>query len=100
MQGTDLITGIYIALPIYKQNNNKDLNSLHGSYIPFVIRDYDDSNRNTSLSIIPNKKKSAKSVISDILFRTSDLTWVAYNLYGRYNLYRGNGNEYNYFYLI
>ena len=85
-----MITGIYIALPIFKQHSTKDLNTLHGSYIPFVIRDFDDSNRNNTLSISP-KKKSSKSVISDILFKTSDLTWVAYNLYGKYNVYRGNG---------
>jgi len=86
--GLDLLTGVYIGLPIYIDNNN---NELHGSYIPFVIRDYDDSNRNSSSFDSHNKKRN-KNVISDILFKTADLTWVAYNLYGTYNLYRGDGN--------
>ena len=71
--GLNLLTGIYVGLPVYVDKNNKEL---HGSYIPFVIRDSDNSNRNSG----------------DILFKTADLTWVAYNLYGTYNLYRGDGN--------
>lgn len=65
----DAVSGVYIGLPYYKNDT-----LLKGPYIPFVIK---NSN--------PNSK-------ADILFKTSDTTWVAYNLYGGYNLYRGNGS--------
>ena len=70
----NLLTGVYIALPVYIDKSIYMNNELHGSYIPFVVRDYDEGKN------------------SDILFKTADLTWVAYNLYGTYNLYRGDGN--------
>jgi hypothetical protein len=47
---------------------------IRGSYIPFVVR------------------QDAHKLGSDLLFKTSDLTWVAYNKFGGYNLYRGNGS--------
>lgn len=65
----DAVSGIYIGLPYYK---NESL--ARGPHIPFVVRN-------------SNPKSKA-----DILFKTSDTTWVAYNLYGDYNLYRGNGS--------
>jgi len=83
----DLITGVYIALPVHTQYDNNNTTKLHGSYIPFIVRDFD--NRNGSSS--NHNKKSNRPIVSDILFKTADLTWVAYNLYGNYSLYRGNG---------
>ena len=71
---TDSYTGVYVALPVhYNQSSN---NVSYGSYIPFVVR------------------QPAGQIKSDILFKTADLTWVAYNQYGRYNLYRGDGSAF------
>jgi hypothetical protein len=64
----DAVSGVYIALPVVYVEGKE----VRGGYIPFVIRQ--------------------DSVVSNnVLFKTSDLTWVAYNRYGGYNLYRGNG---------
>jgi hypothetical protein len=49
-----------------------------GHYIPFIVRL--PFNINTS------------PFASDILFKTADTTWVAYNKYGGWNIYRGNGS--------
>lgn len=62
------VSGVYIALPVVYVDGKE----VRGGYIPFVIRQD---------SIVSN----------NVLFKTSDLTWVAYNRYGGYNLYRGNG---------
>lgn len=59
-----------------------------GVYLAFV-----KGNPVTSRSYIPFVvKKSWNSFNSDILFKTSDLTWVAYNKFGGWNVYRGNGS--------
>ena len=59
----------------YRQPSNTRKNKIfHKTFIPFVVRQL-----STSLG-------------SDILFKVSDLTWVAYNIYGGWNLYRGGGN--------
>lgn len=76
-----LPSSIMIALPVfyhveeYNHMNiiNNTIKKYIGNYIPFVIT-------------------SNRSIGSDILFKTSDLTWVAYNKYGNYNVYRGNGS--------
>ena len=69
---TSSISGIYVALPSFQKNGIQ----LLGSYVPFVIRqDFD------------------KQLFgSDILLKTADTTWVAYNSYGGWNLYRGNNS--------
>lgn len=68
----DLVTGMYIALPF------NDI-FVKGTYMPFVIR------RNIS-TILQSKFNF------DILFKFSDLTWNAYNRFGSWNVYRGNGS--------
>ena len=73
----NLITGIMIALPVYysfNESNRLLLEKHYGNYIPFII------------------KYKPNHIGSDILFKTSDTTWVAYNKYGNWNLYRGNGS--------
>ena len=81
--------GIYVAVPVtYQKNKRGIVSEIRGSYIPFVIR---QRNPNTD----KKKKKTNSSSIrfgSDILFKTSDMTWVVYNKYGGWNLYRGNGS--------
>lgn len=62
---SNAVTGLYIAVPCARKKC--------GNYIPFVVRQRDDDLR------------------SDILFKTSDLTWQAYNLFGGWNVYRGGG---------
>jgi hypothetical protein len=64
------VSGVYIALPVRREAKNK---IVYGGYIPFVVRQH------------PFKTGSS------ILFKTADLTWVAYNLYGGYNVYRQLG---------
>lgn len=77
----DATTGVYIALPIRYINDsssfvkNSEREEERGSYIPFIVRQPSHSHQS-----------------SDILFKTSDLTWVAYNKYGGWNVYRGNGS--------
>ena len=68
---SDAVSGVYIALPsaIIKDD------VVYGNYIPFVVR------------------QASNKIGSTVLFKTSDLTWVAYNLYGGYNVYRGNGSR-------
>ena len=78
------VTGIYIAIPvIYKEENGKQV-EVRGTYIPFVVRQSDSNSKITHQN--PERKLG-----SDILFKTSDMTWVIYNKYGGWNLYRGNG---------
>jgi hypothetical protein len=60
---TDLVSGVYFA-HIYRTDGTSDENQ-----IPFVVRD--DSSH------------------SDILFKTNDETWQAYNDWGGYSLYTG-----------
>lgn len=61
------VSGVYVALPIHEEPR-----TYYGSYIPFVIR-----------------KRQKVGGKQDMLFKTADTTWVAYNRYGDYNLYRG-----------
>ena len=61
---TDLVSGMYFA-HIYRTDGTSDENQ-----IPFVVRD--DSSH------------------SDILFKTNDATWQAYNDWGGYSLYSGD----------
>ncbi|KAJ1437286.1 hypothetical protein B484DRAFT_428352 [Ochromonadaceae sp. CCMP2298] len=85
----DTPSGVMVALPVWhastdtnaSANSNSNSNSsyrypstCYGSYIPFVVR------------------QSLSEQGSALLFKTSDLTWAAYNSYGGYNLYRGNGS--------
>ncbi len=69
-------TGVYVALPVSPQYGigNGHTYELLGSYIPFVVL------------------QSPKARKSDLLFKTADTTYVAYNQYGGWNLYRGNGS--------
>ena len=53
----------------------------YGSYIPFVVKE------GLSVADSPPQQQG-----SDILFKLSDLTWVAYNKFGSWNVYRGNGS--------
>ncbi len=69
------ISGVYVALPLSTQVTQQNINiELVGSYIPFVV-------------LQPKKERK-----SDILFKTADATYVAYNQYGGWNVYRGNGS--------
>ena len=54
-----------------------------GTYIPFVIK---TKPADFQTLIIRHTSKIPNSII----FKTADLTWVAYNLFGSWNLYRGN----------
>jgi hypothetical protein len=65
------LSGVYVALPSHT-NSTGELH--YGTYIPFIVRQP------------PNQ------VGSQLLFKTADLTWAAYNKYGNWNLYRGNGS--------
>jgi Domain of unknown function (DUF4082)/Bacterial Ig-like domain/Bacterial Ig domain len=64
---TTLVSGVYFA-HIYRTDASSDANQ-----IPFVVRD--DSSH------------------SDILFKTDDETWEAYNAWGGYSLYAGNATD-------
>jgi hypothetical protein len=71
----DSVTGVFVALPIASlQLNISENYDHHGNYIPFVV------------------KQQMHARKSDILFKISDLTWVAYNKFGTWNIYRGNGS--------
>ena len=63
----DLLSGVYIAHLARTDGNGDE------SVIPFVVRD--DSSH------------------SDILFKTDDATWQAYNDWGGYSLYTGNATD-------
>jgi hypothetical protein len=65
------VSGIYVILP----TASKGKQIYYGNYIPFVVR-----------------RPWNENVRGEILFKTSDYTWVAYNKYGGWNLYRGNGS--------
>ena len=84
--------GIYVAIPVtFHRNKRGEVSELRGPYIPFVVR------QNRYLERNPNGLKTRKKFLnrkfgSDILFKTSDMTWVVYNKYGGWNLYRGNGS--------
>lgn len=67
---SSLLSGVYVALPVAIDSNTTS----HGGYIPFIIR--------------PHLNHTY-----DILFKTSDLTWVAYNKYGGWNVYGGQGSK-------
>jgi hypothetical protein len=64
----EAISGVYVALPVYYGGAATE----YGTYIPFVVRRQPQNTTKTSL-----------------LFKTSDLTWVAYNQYGGRNVYGG-----------
>lgn len=64
---TDLVSGVYFA-HIYRTDGTSDSNQ-----IPFVVRN--DASH------------------SDILFKTDDETWQAYNTWGGYSLYDGNATD-------
>lgn len=65
----DAPTGVYLALPADREA------SVFGGYIPFVVM------------------QPLHATGADILFKTSDLTWVAYNKYGGWNVYGGNHSK-------
>jgi hypothetical protein len=60
----DAVSGVYVGIPFI----NKEIK---GSYMPFVVR--------------PSPQTLRAG--SGLLFKTSDLTWVAYNMYGGWNVY-------------
>jgi len=62
-----LISGVYFAR-IYRTDGTSDANQ-----IPFVVRN--DASH------------------SDVLFKTNDATWQAYNSWGGYSLYSGNATD-------
>lgn len=64
------VSGIYLALPTIRDDS-----LLYGGYIPFIV------------------KQSLDKLGSDILFKTSDPTWVAYNKYGGWNIYGFNHSK-------
>ena len=68
----DAVSGVYVALPMLY--NSSSVAAAYGSYIPFIVR------------------QSLDHIGSDLLFKTGDLTWAAYNKYGSWNVYRGNGS--------
>eukprot|EP01031_Cornospumella_fuschlensis_P026517 gene26517-32044_t len=69
------VSGVYVGLPIIRQTGNHAAVLAYGNYIPFVV------------------KQPPHQAPSEILFKTSDLTWVAYNKYGGWNLYAKNGSK-------
>jgi len=69
-------SGVFVAVPKSRIGTQGEL--VQGSYIPFVVR------RPTPVA--------AHQRTADILFKLSDLTWVAYNKYGGWNLYRGGAS--------
>ena len=70
---TNAVSGVYVAVASRNRMNNQNTNELSANYIPFIVR------------------QSVSTLGSDILFKVSDLTWVAYNLFGGWNVYRGGG---------
>ena len=68
----EAVTGVYLAIPqATPQDANGTLATIRGHAIPFVVR------------------LAARDAGSALLVKTSDLTWVAYNKYGGFNLYEG-----------
>lgn len=67
----DAISGIFVALATTRLANGT---VLYGNYMPFVVR------------------QVASALGSAMLFKTSEYTWAAYNKFGKWNLYRGNGS--------
>jgi len=61
---SDAVSGVYVGIPFIDKE-------IKGSYMPFVVR--------PSLQTL--------RAGSGLLFKTSDLTWVAYNMYGGWNVY-------------
>lgn len=68
---TSATTGLYVAIPVSAQYNIS-------CYIPFVVKQ--------SLTFWSSNQYKIKG--SDVLFKISDLTWLAYNLFGGYNVYK------------
>ena len=84
--------GIYVAVPVtFHRNKKGEVSELRGSYIPFVVKQNRYLERNPNGIKTRDRFKNSKFG-SDILFKTSDMTWVVYNKYGGWNLYRGNGS--------
>jgi hypothetical protein len=80
----DAASGIYVAIPVlYIQSIGNETTEIRGSYIPFVVKQSQNDDTTRGNKILKG---------SDILFKTSDFTWVIYNKYGGWNLYRGNGS--------
>jgi hypothetical protein len=80
------ISGVYIALPVYHLSAPRvRLNEwLKGSYIPFVVRETYIAPHNPSAAATSSPTASTTTLYrgSDVLFKTADTTWVAYNKYG------------------
>lgn len=66
----DSVSGVFVAVTSTRYINGT---MLHGNYMPFVVR------------------QPPKAPGTALLFKTSEYTWAAYNKFGRWNLYRGNG---------
>ena len=62
----EAVTGIYVAVPFLE-------GLIRGTYIPLVV--------------LQPLQQGGDHRGSDLLFKTSDLTWVAYNMFGGFNLY-------------
>ncbi|RYY86146.1 hypothetical protein EON63_06215 [archaeon] len=69
------VSGVYVGLPIIRSSQISQSVLAYGNYIPFVV------------------KQASYQLPSEILFKTSDLTWVAYNKYGGWNVYAKNGSK-------
>ena len=79
MVPSDAVTGVYVAVPFIN-------GQIRGTYIPVVV-----------LQPAESEDRASKRG-SDILFKTSDLTWVAYNMYGGWNLYTRRNDSKRSFY--
>ena len=73
---SETVSGVYVAVPraIPRSASGGARKELIGQYIPFVV-------------------SSPQGTGSALLVKTSDLTWVAYNKYGGYNMYEAPGNS-------
>lgn len=70
--GADIPSGVYVAFP---NGTDTHHHSIYGGYIPFIVKASKANNK------------------ADLLFKTADLTWVAYNKFGGWNIYGGNGSK-------
>ena len=81
-------SGVYVAIPCIGAQQGQKLDHktpgvVVGQYIPFVVRGIDKIDRARS------REGAGTAAVADVLFKTSDLTWTAYNKYGGWNLYEG-----------
>jgi hypothetical protein len=72
---SNIVSGVFVALPTVVDREPTP-QSWTGGYIPFVV-----------------KQERERKHASEMLFKTSDLTWVAYNKYGGWNVYYRNDSK-------